>query len=108
MDTIKKNIQALLLQFSNEKTLEIIDLPRTASNRIYFRIKTESQTYIAVYNDNKRENDAFVAFAKSLQQSNVKVPKVYAYNADAYIYIQEDLGNNSFFDFLQKEKNFLW
>ena len=106
MKTIKENIQKLLATFSKEEILEIIDLPRTASNRIYLRIKTQSsQTYIAVYNDNKRENDAFFAFASSLQKANIKVPAVYAYDSENYIYIQEDLGAVSFFDFLQKEKD---
>ena len=106
MDTIKKNIQKLLASFSNKEILEIIDLPRTASNRIYLRIKTKGHlNYIAVYNDNRRENDAFVAFASSLQKADIKVPIVYAYDAVNYIYIQEDLGNVSFYDFLQKETN---
>lgn len=69
------------------------------SKRQYFRIYSKNNTYIGAYNENRKENEAFVDYASQMRQRGIKVPEVYAYDMDKNIYIQEDLGGTTLFDY---------
>lgn len=69
------------------------------SKRQYFRIYSENNTYIGAYNENRKENEAFIDYALQMRQKGIKVPEVFAYDMDKNIYIQEDLGSTTLFDY---------
>lgn len=70
------------------------------SKRQYFRIYSEDKTYIGAYNENGKENEAFVNYAFQMREKGIRVPEVYACDTDKNIYIQEDLGSITLFDYV--------
>ena len=105
MEDEKQSIQDLLEKVNSKKIKNITPLALTASNRKYFKIDLENNSsYIAVYNDNIKENEAFIAYAKSLEEAHVKVPKVYAVSDNKLWYLQDYLGEITLFDFLKNEQ----
>lgn len=98
---IKKSIIELMDKDLSEKIVDIKLLPASGSSRVYYRITTEKQSYIATYNPNIEENTAFLAFSKHFKDSNLPVPEIIAVNDKKDCYIQSDLGDVSLFDFVQ-------
>jgi aminoglycoside/choline kinase family phosphotransferase len=89
--------------FPTIKLLNITMLPQAGSDRLYYRLNTELNTYIATYGNNIKENETFLYFTQHFTQKKLPVPKVVAVNADCTIYIQEDLGNTSLLQVLETE-----
>ncbi|MFZ4057548.1 MAG: RapZ C-terminal domain-containing protein [Ferruginibacter sp.] len=102
MQKIMSSIQALFeKQFQVTPTL-IEKIPQSGSDRIYFRINSTKGNFIATYNINQKENETFIYFSKHFKQVHAPVPEVIAVNDQQTIYIQEDLGNTSLLDRLEK------
>ena len=77
-------------------------LPQSGSDRVYFRIYTNSETFIATYNLNKKETKTFVYFSQHFAEKSLPVPAILAVNADDTLYIQEDLGTESLLNELEQ------
>jgi aminoglycoside/choline kinase family phosphotransferase len=101
-DTILSAIRQLYQQTFGAEATEIWPLKRTASGRHYFRIQGEGSSYIGTFGSDQKENEAFVAFSKHFKSKNLAVPEIYGVDFQQGIYIQEDLGNESLYDRLQK------
>lgn len=102
MDSIIQGIQELFFQWKNEAPTKIEKLPQSGSDRIYFRIFTTNETFIATYNLNVQENNTFVIFSKHFHQLHLPVPEVYCINEEQTIYIQKDLGSDSLLNKLEQ------
>jgi hypothetical protein len=86
MDSIIQGIQDLYFNWKNETPLRIEKLPQSGSDRIYFRIFTANETFIATYNLNVQENNTFVIFSKHFTKQKLPVPEVYCINDAKTIY----------------------
>lgn len=75
-------------------------LPHSGSYREYARISAGENSVIGAYNADIKENKAFLAFSEQLAASGVPVPAIYAVGSDQTIYLQQDLGTTTLFDFL--------
>ncbi|MEM6723302.1 MAG: phosphotransferase, partial [Bacteroidota bacterium] len=73
-------------------------LPRSGSSRIYYRVFEEDQHYIAVWNPNVPENDAFVYLSRHFRKLNIQVPEILHVTPDREIYFQTDLGGQNLLD----------
>lgn len=105
MEDYKKPIRKLIKRVSSEKIETITQLPLTASNRRYYRVVlTDESTYIAVNNDIVKENEAFISYSKSLKEVNINVPFVHQVSEDKLWYLQDDLGDMTLFNYLNKHK----
>jgi aminoglycoside/choline kinase family phosphotransferase len=84
------------------KTTEenIIQLPRSGSDRRYFRIFTGGGTIIGAYNPNLEENDAFVGFTRHFISRNLPVPELFYYLPERHIYFLKDLGDINLYSWL--------
>lgn len=98
---IKKDIIELMDRDISEKIVEIKQLPASGSSRIYYRISTEKDSYIATYNSNIEENIAFLSFSEHFEKKNLPVPKILSVNDEKDCYIQSDLGDASLYDYIQ-------
>ncbi|MBX2930679.1 MAG: phosphotransferase [Chitinophagaceae bacterium] len=103
MNTIISNIQQVFTQWNNHPAQTIEKLQQSGSDRIYFRIFSDTKTYIATYNLNVQENKTFIAFANHFLQKGIAVPKIYYVNDSATIYIQEDVGSESLLNKLEQQ-----
>jgi aminoglycoside/choline kinase family phosphotransferase len=85
--------------------LEIIitDLPKSGSERKYFRITDGNKTTIGVYNSNYEENEAFIGFTKHFLSKGLPVPNILGYFPEKHIYYLSDLGDVNLFTWLQQK-----
>ena len=98
---IKDSVIDLIDNDLREDIVEIKMLPASGSSRIYCRILTEENSYIATYNSNVEENNAFLVFSKHFEDAGLPVPKIIAVNENKDCYIQSDLGDISLYHYVQ-------
>ncbi len=101
MLSIVEEIKELFKTYKKSKIINIYKLPQSGSDRIYFRIRTNDESYIATYNENVKENKTFIKFSKHFLKNNNPVPKIFARNKNETIYLQEDFGDTSLLDELE-------
>lgn len=101
---MKKAIEQQLIQLFqkrfSEEVISLEELPPSGSYREYLRLKSTHFQVIGTWNEDEKENNAFVNFTMHLRASGVNVPEIYEYDAPSRIYLQEDLGDTTLFSFL--------
>ncbi|SRR5579871_280127 len=105
MQEIIEDIKTLFASFSDEKIVSVGKIPQSGSIRIYFRIITEANSYIATYGSNVKENLSFINFSGHFKKCNCPVPVIFAANDSYTIYVQQDFGDVSLLNQLE-EKGF--
>lgn len=98
MEQAVEGVSSLFKSFKGAAADRIEKLPQSGSDRIYFRVYSGSDSYIATYNENIAENRTFINFTFHFRQKNLPVPEIFAISDDTSIYIQEDLGTESLLD----------
>lgn len=79
-------------------------LPQSGSYRQYFRLSNNNISAIGVFNEDKKENKAFVEFCRHFYKKGIAVPEIYSDDLENDVYLQEDLGSDCLLDFIEKEK----
>ena len=102
MEAVIEAISTLFVSTGNPKPGRIEKLPQSGSDRIYFRIYSGGDTFIATYNLNQRETQTFIYFSRHFINAGLPVPAILAVNADDTIYIQQDLGTDSLLNKLEQ------
>ena len=97
--TEQKLIQLFQKRFS-EEVISVEMLPPSGSYREYLRLKSTHFIAIGTWNEDEKENNAFVSFSSHLRASGINVPEIYEYDPTEFIYLQEDLGDMTLFAFL--------
>ncbi len=101
MKTSDKNeIIQLFEQHFNEKVDNVKVLPASGSYREYCRLSNSSRTVIGAFNNDLKENAAFLSFTSHFKKNEIPVPEVFAVSNDLKKYLLEDLGDITLFDFL--------
>lgn len=77
--------------------LEITELSAGASERKIFRIFTGENSFIGIFNENVKENIAFINFTNAFLKTGLKVPAIIDVSEDNLFYIEEDLGDTTLF-----------
>ncbi|MFT3683057.1 MAG: RNase adapter RapZ [Ferruginibacter sp.] len=103
MQDTTEAIKKLFNTYSTENITGIDKLPQAGSERHYFRIHTATGSFIATHGANIKENDTFIYFSKHFAAKQLCTPQVLAVTQDKNIYIQEDFGNTSLLDTLEKD-----
>ncbi len=98
-------LKGLFEKWSGEDAVTINKLPQSGSSREYFRIKSNDKCAIGVFNNDYKENVAFIEFSKHFKKQGLKVPEIYNENLKYNIYLQEDLGYETLFSILEKNRN---
>ncbi|MEO6406686.1 MAG: RNase adapter RapZ [Ferruginibacter sp.] len=108
MTSIAEQIEQLFKQHSQADIIRLEKLPQSGSDRIYFRLECKNcegnnfNSVIGTYNINKKENKTFLNFSRHFKSIGSPVPFIYATNEEGTIYLQEDFGNVSLLDMLEK------
>lgn len=100
----KEKLIQLFENWANEPVSKITPMPISGSDRRYFRIFSESKIAIGVFNPDTKENLAFIEFTKHFRKYGLKVPEIYDEDMVENIYLLQDLGDITLFDFIQKER----
>ncbi|MFP4489414.1 MAG: aminoglycoside phosphotransferase family protein [Bacteroidales bacterium] len=91
-------------EFTGGDCSDIISLPRSGSQRRYFRLTGSGHSMIGVINGDREENEAFIGFTEHFRSLNLPVPSVYAFYPDDDCYFIRDLGDTSLFAWLERKK----
>lgn len=101
MDKILSILKELTTDYLKTEADSIELLPQSGSDRRYFRVKKESNTYIATYNLNITENNTFIYFTNHFYRQGLAVPQILAAHPDGNAYLQSDLGQTSLLNILE-------
>jgi len=85
--------------------IRITPLPRSGSDRRYFRINDNGKTIIGAFNPNPEENEAFVGFTRHFISKNLPVPEIYGYIPGKFIYYLRDLGDSNLYTWLHNRQD---
>lgn len=95
----------LFYQQFNIEAESIEPLPPSGSHRRYFRLRSGKNRAIAVFNEDEKENKAFIQFSLHFKEKGIRVPEIYGSDTDKYTYLIEDLGDQNLKDLLEKNRN---
>jgi aminoglycoside/choline kinase family phosphotransferase len=98
-------IRKLFKQWNGNKADFIQKLPQTASYREYYRISFNGKTVIGVFNEDLKENEAFISFTNTFNQLNLNVPKVLHVDLDNSVYLLTDLGDSTLYSLIHAKKH---
>jgi aminoglycoside/choline kinase family phosphotransferase len=76
-------------------------LPESGSYRKYYRIIDKEKSVIAVYNKDEKENKAFIKFSEHFLSKKLHVPKIFAQDLDKFVYLIEDLGDLTLYEYIK-------
>jgi aminoglycoside/choline kinase family phosphotransferase len=71
-----------------------------ASARRIYRLRRAAATCIGIVNDHRAENAAFLGFSRTFRAAGLPVPDVLAVSDDGSHYLEEDLGDSTFADWI--------
>lgn len=103
MDTttqIQLALSTLYKHWAGCPVQEITELQAHGSDRRYFRIWGKKGSVIGAYNQDRRENLAFLTFSRTFRQAGLPVPEIYAEDLENGFYLEEDLGDTTLYAFL--------
>ncbi len=107
---MKKKIESALVDLYRTRFMEeditIETLPPSGSYREYIRLTSPHFKAIGTWNDDEKENNAFVEFSRHFKAKGINVPEIYEYIPADCIYLQEDLGNETLYSFLSDVREF--
>ena len=96
-------ISSLYKQWNGEDAISIDILPQSGSERRYFRLHGKDKSVIGTYGANIKENESFFYFSEHFYKKKLTVPQIFAISNDRMYYLQEDLGDISLLNRLEKE-----
>jgi aminoglycoside/choline kinase family phosphotransferase len=85
-----------------KKPDSVEQLPRSGSDRIYYRLKNNEQSAIGAFNPDIKENEAFFSFTQTFLKLGIKVPSLLAIFPDRQHYLLSDLGKETLYDRISK------
>lgn len=98
--TLDQPLRGLFERRFGEPVERVTPLKGDASDRKLFRLSAASHTAIGVANPDARENRAFLEFSRHFGRCGLPVPEIYAEDLDRGMYLEEDLGDTTLFQFL--------
>jgi aminoglycoside/choline kinase family phosphotransferase len=100
----QKALEQLFLEWSGTAAERIELLPGSGSGRRYYRMTAGNISALGAYNHDARENEAFLSFTEHFLKAGLAVPKVYAANKEQFIYLLQDLGDETLFSYLSAKR----
>lgn len=88
---------------SGNSDIAVTPLPKSGSDRKYFRIISGERSIIGTLNENPEENEAFIGFTRHFISKGLPVPEIFGYYPDRNIYFQTDLGDMNLYTWLQQK-----
>jgi aminoglycoside/choline kinase family phosphotransferase len=101
---VKNGLLVLFRQHYGKEAETFETLPSSGSYREYARLCAGEYSAIATFNSDVKENRAFLTFSSGLRNNGIPVPQIFKISEDRTLYLQEDLGNTTLFDFLVKTR----
>jgi aminoglycoside/choline kinase family phosphotransferase len=100
----EKILVTLFETWAQREAESIVLLPGSGSYRKYYRITCEGKSVLGVYNDDRKENIAFLSFTESFLNEGFPVPAVFFADLEKSSYLLEDLGDKTLFQQLEESR----
>ena len=84
--------------------LEKIEGDLGGSARKIVRLAAQGRSAIGVFYEVREENRAFLEFSRHFRSHGLPVPEIYAEDLDKNVYLEQDLGDTTLFEFLSKHR----
>jgi aminoglycoside/choline kinase family phosphotransferase len=97
---LEQSLKVLFESRFGEPVESVVLLKGDASDRKIFRLTAASRTAIGVVNPDALENRAFLEFSRHFRTCGLPVPEIYSVDLDRRMYLEEDLGDTTLFQFL--------
>ncbi|WP_321516739.1 phosphotransferase [Marinifilum fragile] len=97
---IEKALIRLFENWAQDKVVETELLPQSGSYREYIRIIGKKRIVLGAYNADLKENHAFISFSKHFLSKNLPVPEIYHQDDENGLYLLQDLGKTTLFDYI--------
>src|SRR6056297_1564568 len=97
---IRKKLIKMFVRWSSEEALEVQKLPGSGSYREYIRIYGKTKSAIGTFNEDYQENQAFLYYSEQFYDKNLNVPQIYLSDLGNSVYLQEDLGDITLYQYL--------
>jgi aminoglycoside/choline kinase family phosphotransferase len=98
------NLKSLFKKTFGSVPETVLPLKGDGSARRLFRLRGAGRSVIGAVGPDKLENTAFVEFSKHFRREGLPVPEIYACELSKNIYLEEDLGDMTLFQFMLKER----
>lgn len=100
----ENGLKRLFERHFREKARTISPLKAHGSGRAILRLSGDSATAVGVHGPDKKENAAFLGFSRHFRRSGLPVPEIYAEDAKNGLYLEEDLGDTTLFQYLSENR----
>jgi len=104
LEQFEKLLREQFRLWSNHEADNIEYLPLSGSSRCYIRLSGAFKSAIGAYNKDFKENRAFIEFTKHFRYKKLPVPDIFESDLDKNIYLLEDLGDETLYSFLIKNR----
>ena len=104
MSNHKEDLKKLFLKTFHKEAGQISLLEASGSARKYYRICQDDISVMGVFNEDKKENRAFIEFSRHFRNKGIHVPEILNENLDKNIYLIEDLGNQTLYQLLSETR----
>ncbi len=78
--------------------------PDGSDRKLYRFTAPDGKTVVGVYGPDVEENKAFLSYSRSFKSIGLPVPEIYAADEANGVYLEEDLGDTTLFDVLNRER----
>ena len=103
MQHLVESIANLYKLWKGIEPLSVDLLPQSGSERRYFRLHGNEGSVIGTYGANIKENETFFYFSRQFNNKKLTVPEILAISDDKIFYLQEDFGDVSLLNHLEKD-----
>lgn len=104
-EIVVNTFQELIFKETGKNLDRIINLKADASDRKIYRLYYDDNSVIGVFNENKKENLAFINFTETFTKLGLKVPRILSVSDDGLFYTEEDLGDMTLFNYTTSNLN---
>ena len=98
-------IKELFRSWAGTEPASITLLPGSGSYRRYYRLTGELGPVVGVYNEDVKENDAFISFTQKFREHNLPVPLIHSTDPSGQFYLLGDLGDMTLFQSLTTNRS---
>ncbi|MGH7493791.1 MAG: RapZ C-terminal domain-containing protein [bacterium] len=98
------DLSVLYQKHTGAPAQQTVELQAHGSERRIFRLHGAATTAIGIYNADRAENLAFLAFSRHFRGCQLPVPEIYREDLERSVYLEEDLGDETLFAILNQER----
>lgn len=103
MQHLIDSVSSLYKSWKGSEPASVDILPQSGSERRYFRLHTDTGSFIGTYGANIKENETFIYFSRQFRSKHLPVPEIFTVSPDKLFYLQEDFGDISLLNRLENE-----